>query len=129
MVSDTRFLSPFSDFAGVGVDVFLFLSGFGLATSAIRKQLSVKEFYQKRLGKIFLPLWITLSLFLLADYFILHKTYPIGDTIINFFGIFRHADIFIKVSWELHVPILLGCIRRFYTAKNVILVKIQYEYI
>ena len=44
LAADHRFLFPLSVFAGAGVDIFLFLSGFGLAVSAIKKSLSIKEF-------------------------------------------------------------------------------------
>ena len=39
--SDTRFLYPFSVLAGVGVNLFLFLSGFGLTISQISKSKSI----------------------------------------------------------------------------------------
>src|SRR5579884_2505516 len=61
--NDTRFLFPMTILAGVGVNIFLFLSGFGLTTSALNRHLSPLEFYKKRLGKIFVPLWIIISLF------------------------------------------------------------------
>lgn len=94
----TDFLFPFSIYAGVSVDLFLFLSGYGLAVSALKNQLSIKEFYKKRVTKLFIPLWIVLILCFVADYFVLHKTYPIQDVILSFFGIFRHADLFQDVN-------------------------------
>lgn len=94
LVSDTKFLAPFSNFAGVAVDLFLMLSGFGLALSSFKKQLGIKEFYKKRLSKIFLPMWIVFFSFLLIDFFILHKTYPLQDIIKNILGFFPHADIY-----------------------------------
>ena len=72
---DHRFLFPLSVFAGVGVDLFLFVSGFGLATSACARGESVVQFYRRRLKNIYVPLWIVLAAFFVADYFILHKTY------------------------------------------------------
>ncbi|OGH66254.1 MAG: hypothetical protein A3B90_02245 [Candidatus Magasanikbacteria bacterium RIFCSPHIGHO2_02_FULL_41_13] len=94
----TDFLFPFSIYAGVSVDLFLFLSGYGLAVSAFKKQLSVKEFYKKRVAKLFVPLWTILILLLLLDYFFLQKTYPLQDVILSFFGIFRHADLFQDIN-------------------------------
>jgi peptidoglycan/LPS O-acetylase OafA/YrhL len=94
----TEFLFPFSVFAGVGVDIFLFLSGYGLTLSALRKPFRIKEFYQKRLTKIFVPLWITLLLFLILDYFVLGRVYPLKDIVWNFFGVFPRADIFFNIN-------------------------------
>lgn len=94
----TDFLFPFSIYAGVSVDLFLFLSGYGLAISALKNQLSIKEFYKKRVAKLFIPLWTVLILFFLADYFFLHKIYPLQDIVLSFFGIFRHADLFQDVN-------------------------------
>jgi peptidoglycan/LPS O-acetylase OafA/YrhL len=94
----TDFLFPFSIYAGVSVDLFLFLSGYGLAVSALKNQLSIKEFYKKRVAKLFIPLWTVLILFFLADYFFLHKIYPLQDMVLSFLGIFRHADLFQDVN-------------------------------
>ncbi len=98
LTRQTDFLFPFSIYAGVSVDLFLFLSGFGLAISALKKQLSIQEFYKKRISKLFVPLWIVLGLCLVADYFVLHQTYPLQDTVLNFFGIFRHADLYHDIN-------------------------------
>lgn len=87
------FLFPLSVFAGMGVDLFLFLSGFGLACSALKTQLTRTDFYKKRLGKIFFSLWVVLILFFVIDFFALHKTYPFREMISSFFGFFPHADL------------------------------------
>lgn len=91
---DTRFLVPLSNFAGVGVDMFLFLSGYGLCVSSLKRADAPLDFYKRRLLKTFIPLWLILALFYLMDFFILHKTYPTLTIFQNFFGIFRSADIF-----------------------------------
>lgn len=98
LANDSRFLFPFSNFAGLAVDLFLILSGFGLAISSFKKQLGVKEFYKKRLGKIFSPFWIVFGSFLVLDFFILYKTYPLQDIVKNVFGIFPHADIYADID-------------------------------
>lgn len=95
---DTQFLFPYSTLAGVGVDLFLFLSGFGLATSAFAKELSPFQFYKRRLLKIFIPLWITLALFFLVDFIFLDITYGLLYSIKSFAGIFTSADIFTDVN-------------------------------
>lgn len=91
--SDDSFLFPFSIAAGVGVNLFLFLSGYGLTFSTLRKNLNVIEFYKLRLLRIFLPLWITLTLFYLMDYFLLSRTYTGVSIRESFLGIFPRADV------------------------------------
>lgn len=94
LVSDHRFLVPLSNYAGVGVDLFLALSGYGLAVSALRKPLSIGKFYLKRLPRVYLPVIVTLAIFLLLDFFILHRAYPVSTTLQNFLGLFPHADLY-----------------------------------
>ena len=94
LVSDRQFLAPLSNYAGIGVDLFLALSGFGLVVSALRKPLSVGQFYLKRLPRIYLPMILTLLIFLILDAFFLHQTYPLKTTLMNLFGIFPRADLY-----------------------------------
>src|SRR4051812_36879056 len=67
LVSDNRFLFPLSVLSGVGVNIFLFLSGFGLTLSQQKKVLTPIQFYIKRLTNLFIPLWIVLTVFLILD--------------------------------------------------------------
>ena len=92
--TDDRFLFPLSILAGAGVNLFLFLSGFGLAASALKKPLSIVGFYKKRLSKLFLPLWLTITLIVIADSVFLDKSYPLQTVIENYLGFFPSADIF-----------------------------------
>lgn len=98
LAADTRFLFPLSVLAGVGVDLFLFVSGFGLATSALSRELSVWQFYSRRLKKIYVPLWIVLSAFLALDYLVLHKTYAPDSIVHAFFGWFPSANLFTDIN-------------------------------
>lgn len=91
---DHRFLFPLSILAGVGVNLFLFLSGYGLAVSSLNQPLSPFKFYKKRLIKLFTPLWVIIFIFLLLDFFILKKTYPLDYIIKSFFGFFSSADLY-----------------------------------
>jgi len=94
LISDHRFLFPLSILAGVGVNLFLFLSGYGLTNSALKNQLTVWQFYRKRLLKLFVPLWLVLATYLVLDFFVLKITYSwqfIGKA---FLGIFTSADLF-----------------------------------
>lgn len=91
---DHQFLFPLSILAGVGVNLFLFLSGFGLTISTLRSGLTLKNFYKKRLTKLFLPLWIVLFLLIGIDLVILHKSYSLPTLIQSFLGFFPKADLF-----------------------------------
>lgn len=92
--TDTKFLYPYSILAGVGVNLFLFLSGFGLTFSQIKSPCSILSFYKKRLIKLFTPLWIVVAIFFLMDFLILQRTYPVSEMIQNFLGFYPKADLF-----------------------------------
>lgn len=94
LVSDHAFLFPLSVEAGVGVNLFLLLSGFGLTLSQLQKPLSIKQFYLKRLPKLFIPLWIVITALFLIDGFWLHKTYHFSEIIKSYLGFFPSSDIF-----------------------------------
>lgn len=94
LVSDHRFLVPMSNFAGVGVDLFLILSGYGLAASALHKPLNAWQFYTKRLTRIYLPIIATVLFFLGLDYFILDLTYSFKTIWQGLIGFFPRADLY-----------------------------------
>ncbi|MBX9765192.1 acyltransferase family protein, partial [Patescibacteria group bacterium] len=77
LFSDHRFLFPLSTLAGVGVDLFLLVSGYGLAASAFKSSRKPFDFYRRRMDKLFLPLWAALAAFFIMDFFILGKTYSL----------------------------------------------------
>ena len=92
--TDPRFLYPFSVLAGVGVNLFLFLSGFGLTLSELKTGLSVSGFYKKRLVKLFLPLWLVIFLLVILDLLILKRSYPMSTILQSLLGFAPVADIF-----------------------------------
>lgn len=94
LVNDHNFLVPFSNYAGVGVDIFFILSGYGLVAASLKRPLSVGQFYLKRLLRIYLPVVLTLIIFLLLDGFWLHRVYPADITIKNVLGWFPQADLY-----------------------------------
>src|SRR3990167_10590201 len=47
LVADHRFLFPLSTLAGVGVDMFLLLSGFGLTMSSLSRDRPTMDFYAR----------------------------------------------------------------------------------
>lgn len=100
LVTDNRFLYPLSTIAGVGVNLFLFLSGLGLTISTLKSERysSPLKFYLKRLPKLFLPMWIVLTVFLIMDYFILERSFQMKLIIQNYLGFFPWADLFKSVN-------------------------------
>ena len=98
LVSDHRFLFPLSIMAGVGVNIFLFLSGFGLAVSSMRKDYTVWQFYKRRILKLLIPFWIVLVMFFVADFFILNIGYSWDYIIRSFIGLFPRADLATDVN-------------------------------
>lgn len=86
--ADNRFLFPLSVLGGVGVNLFFFLSGFGLIVSQLKFPLSPLSFYKKRLFKLFIPLWIVIGIFFLMDFFWLGRTYPVSQIINSFLGFY-----------------------------------------
>lgn len=98
LVSDHRFLFPLSILAGVGVDLFLFLSGFGLALSTLRKKLPPKAFYLRHLPKLYIPFWVVLAILFVVDFLILKNTYPWSYTLQSFVGFFPHANLFTDIN-------------------------------
>jgi len=92
--SDTRFLFPLSIMAGVGVDLFLLLSGYGLTISSFRKNLSVGQFYRRRLLKLFIPFWIVISFLFILDFLVLNESYSFSYVVNSIFGFFPSADLY-----------------------------------
>lgn len=92
------FLFPFGIWGGVAVNLFFFLSGYGLAASAIYHPKPIVEFYQKRVVKIFLPLWLVLIALLLGDALILQRFYPFSEIVQAFLGYFPIANLFTNIN-------------------------------
>ncbi|MCR4281020.1 MAG: acyltransferase [Candidatus Kaiserbacteria bacterium] len=98
LASDHQFLFPLSIMAGVGVNIFLFLSGFGLTASALARERTSREFYLRHLPKLFAPLWIALALFLALDFFVLHISYDWQYIMRSFLGFFPSADLYTDID-------------------------------
>lgn len=92
LVSDHWFLFPISVGGGIGVNLFFFLSGFGLSVSAIKKNLSILDFYRKRIVKLIIPLWSILATFLLMDILLLNRGYSFTEIWHAFLGYFPIAN-------------------------------------
>lgn len=91
LVTDSTFLYPLSTAAGIGVDLFLFMSGYGLTVAMLKKPLSAIDFYKRRLIKVLIPFWVVLLALFVANASFLHITYPLPYMIQSFLGWFPHA--------------------------------------
>jgi peptidoglycan/LPS O-acetylase OafA/YrhL len=69
----------------LGVDIFVILSGVGLALSSRHE--STPAFLRRRLLRIFPAYWITLTIFLVCNIHFLQQTYTPFDIIIHYLGI------------------------------------------
>lgn len=93
-----HFLFPLSVFAGVGVNLFLLMSGFGLTSSALSKELGFLDFYKKRLTKLYIPLWLILIILFLLDLFLLNRHYPLITVFQSFLGFFPEANLYTDID-------------------------------
>lgn len=98
LASDDQFLFPLSVLAGVGVDLFLFLSGLGLTVSALARASSVITFYRRRLVRLYIPLWISLCVFFLLDYILLARVYDSTYLLHSFLGWFPTDDLWSDIN-------------------------------
>jgi peptidoglycan/LPS O-acetylase OafA/YrhL len=98
LFSDHSFLYPLSVAGGVGVNIFLFLSGFGLTSSALKSRKTILQFYRKRLPTIFLPMWLVLIATLCLDFFIHGRSYGLLTIIHSILGFFPVADIYTSLN-------------------------------
>ena len=93
LFSDHKFLYPLSVAGGVGVNIFLFLSGFGLTKSEINLKKPLLSFYFKRLRNIFIPMWFVLIPVLILDAVILGRTYNFTIVAQSILGFFPNSDL------------------------------------
>jgi peptidoglycan/LPS O-acetylase OafA/YrhL len=108
LVNNHTFLYPLSTVSGVGVNIFLFLSGFGLVMSSLKRQESLGATYKHRFLKLLIPFWLTLGLTFLADYFLLGRNYGWPYIIQSLLGFFNHADLYADVNsplWYITITI------------------------
>lgn len=69
----------------LGVDLFVILSGIGLAYS--RSVLDFKAYFKKRILRLFPAYWFALTLFLIGGRYILNRTYTRFDIVIHYLGL------------------------------------------
>lgn len=90
-VTNPEFLFPLSIIAGVGVDLFLFMSGYGLTVGMLKKPMPTLDFYKRRVIKIFIPFWVALIIIFAADAMFLGIFYPVTYMIQSILGWFPTA--------------------------------------
>ncbi len=93
LFSDHTFLYPVSVFGGVGVNIFLFLSGFGLTSSENMSNRTVLDFYKNRLKNIFIPMWLVLIPLYIFDFYLLGRRYSQTSILQSVLGFFPNPDI------------------------------------
>lgn len=96
--TNAQFLFPLSILGGVAVNMFLFLSGYGLTFSQMYKGRTIIQFYAKRLLKLFVPFWIVLTLLFLLSFFLLGETYSIAYMAKASLGVFTQADMYTDIN-------------------------------
>lgn len=98
LVTNADFLFPLSIIAGVGVDLFLFMSGYGLTVGMLKKPLPILEFYKRRVIKIFIPFWVAIILIFAANAIFLDIHYSVPYMIQSLLGWFPTAEGFNDVN-------------------------------
>lgn len=98
LVTNADFLFPLSIIAGVGVDLFLFMSGYGLTVGMLKKPLPILEFYKRRVIKIFIPFWVAIILIFAGNAIFLDIHYSVPYMIQSLLGWFPTAEGFNDVN-------------------------------
>ncbi len=98
LTSDTTFLYPLSILAGVGVNLFLFLSGYGLTISSLKKDVSLIEYFRHRLSRLYIPYWLIAIIFLILDFIILGIFRGWGTTSQIILGFIPRADLLLDFN-------------------------------
>lgn len=75
------------NFAGSSVNTFLFISGYGIASSFYKQRLDSFSFFYKRIKKVMIPYWIATFIFITLDFIILGDTLKLKDLILTLSGI------------------------------------------
>jgi len=98
-----------------GVDIFLFLSGFGLITGWVNKRYTLAAFYKRRLFKILPSYWVVLTGGLLLK-ILLRQDYRIGGFIAEIFCVGTLLDSYSNVRNSNFGLWFVDCIVIFYIA-------------
>jgi len=78
------------------VIIFLFISGYGLYQKYQLNNIR-GSFWEKRISRLYPPLWITLVLFICLDYFLINLRHPLQEILLNVLGIYK-TDMLIRIN-------------------------------
>lgn len=82
-----RLMLPYTCFGHLAVSMFLFLSGYGLTMSKLKKENYLNNFFSKRLSKVYLPFILINAITLLLLFFALNTKFSVIQTILYLSGI------------------------------------------
>lgn len=98
LLFNDSFLYPFSNYGGVAVNIFFFLSAIGLVLSYSKWQGNIKGYFKQRFLRIVPLIWLTLTLFFILDFFVLGKYYGTGYMLQHFLLFFQSSDLYSDVN-------------------------------
>lgn len=82
-----RLMLPYTFFGHLAVSMFLFLSGYGLTMSKLKKENYLNKFFSKRLSKVYLPFVLVNALTLILLFFALNTKFSVIQTILYLSGL------------------------------------------
>lgn len=98
LFSDHSFFYPFSNYGGVAVNIFYFLSAYGLSLSFIKWKGDIKGFYSKRLFTLVPLIWLTLIFFFILDFVWHGHAYGFGYMIQSFLLWYPTANLYTDIN-------------------------------
>ena len=98
LATDYHFLYPFSRAFSMSVDLFLFLSGYGLTVGMLKQKLPALAFYKRRVLRIFIPLWLVLITLFVLDALLLQRFYSPFYITRSLLGWFPRANLWLDVN-------------------------------
>ena len=124
-------LKTIHDIGYCGVDIFFFLSGFGLVSGWLKKKYVLLEFYKRRLLRVVPTYWTWMFLNGLLNIFVF-KDFKIRGFVADFFGIgflssksynnwFVPAIILCYVAFPMIISFLIRKGERYWANKNLFL--------
>ncbi|URZ00240.1 hypothetical protein CLAUR_002280 [Clostridium felsineum] len=81
------FMAIYTCFGHIAVSTFLFFSGYGLMVSKLRKENYLKNFFSKRLSKVYLPFVIINGITIVIAALVLHAKFNLKDVLLYLSGI------------------------------------------
>ena len=98
LFTDHSLFYPFSNYGGVAVNIFFFLSAYGLSFSFAKWKGNLKGYYNKRLHRIVPSIWLTIALIFILDLVWHGHVYGFGYMVQNFLLWYPHADLYTDID-------------------------------